>query len=345
METKQQPDEFLNLLLPPAFTASDGHITALNRAAVGLNLEVGQAILPMISEDLTEQVGQGCLYSSITIGSGEYGAAITRMDGQLLFLLDSPSDEALQAMALASKELRGPISALMSSVEALHRDAAMQDTAAAMERNLNRLTRIVCNMSDAGTIPSPNRQEVRELNAFIKEIVEKCAETAGSTGIQLTYSGMEGSVYSLCSSELLERAVLNILSNALKFTPADGTIKTELLRSGQFVQIRITDSGSGIAEELRSSLFRRYLRRPVIEEGRMGLGLGLVIVRSTAIAHSGTVLIDHPEGFGTRVTLTLKIKQHTGTLRSDVFRVDYAGEMDSTLLELSDVLPPECYKR
>lgn len=344
METKQ-PDEFLNLLLPPAFTANGGRITALNRAAAALNLEAGQDLSPMISEGLTEQVGSGCLYGNITIGDSEYGAAVTRMDGQLLFLLDGPSDEALQAMALASKELRGPISALMSSVEALHRDAATQDAAAAMERNLNRLTRIVCNMSDAGSIPSPNRQEVRELNAFLKEIVEKCAEKARSTGIALTYEGLANPVYSLCSSELLERAVLNILSNALKFTPEGGTVKAELLRCGQSVQIRVTDSGSGIAEELRSSLFRRYLRRPAIEEGRIGLGLGLVIVRSAAVAHRGTVLIDHPEGRGTRVTLTLKIAQNSGKLRSDVFRIDYAGEMDNTLLELSDVLPPECYKR
>lgn len=343
METKQ-PDEFLNLLLPPAFTASGGRITAVNRAAAALNLEAGQDLSSMISKELTEQVGPGCLYSNIAIGDSEYGAAVTWMDGQLLFVLDDPSDEALQAMALASKELRGPLSALMSSVEALHR-SDMQDTAAAMERNLNRLMRIVCNMSDAGSIPSPNRQEVRELNAFIKEIVEKCAQTAHSTGIALTFEGLANPVYSLCSSELLERAVLNILSNALKFTPVGGSVKTELLRSGQFVQIRITDSGSGIAEELRSSLFRRYLRRPAIEEGRMGLGLGLVIVRSAAVAHRGTVLIDHPEGAGTRVTLTLKISQDSGKLRSDVFRIHYAGEMDSTLLELSDILPPECYKR
>ena len=127
METKQ-PDEFLNLLLPPAFTANGGRITALNRAAAALNLEAGQDLSPIISEGLTEQVGSGCLYGNITIGDSEYGAAVTRMDGQLLFLLDGPSDEALQAMALASKELRGPISALMSSVEALHR-TDMQDTA------------------------------------------------------------------------------------------------------------------------------------------------------------------------------------------------------------------------
>lgn len=344
MEIKQ-PDEFLNLLVPPAFTASDGRITALNRAAAALNLEAGQDLSSIIPNGFTEQIGLGCLYSNITIGDSEYGAAITRMDDGLLFLLDNPSDEALQALSLASKELRSPISALMSSMEALYRNTETQDTAASMERNLNRLLRIVCNMADAGAVPSSTRQEVRELDGFVKEIVEKCAESARSTGIALTYHGLAEPVYSLCDSSLLERAVLNILSNALKFTPAGGTIKAELLRCGQFVQIRITDSGSGIAEELRSSLFRRYLRRPAIEEGRIGLGLGLVIVRSAAVAHHGTVLIDHPEGFGTRVTLTLKIMQDSGKLRSDIFRVNYAGEMDSTLLELSDVLPTECYRR
>lgn len=345
METKLQPGELLNLLSSPAFTAENGVITACNQAARALNLEAGQDIAPLVGKAPPIAVGRGCLYRNITVGETEYGATITEMDGALLFALDGASEDALQALALASKELRGPISAMMSSLEAMHRTEGMQETAASMERSLNRLIRIVCNMSDAGSVPSPHRQEVQDLDAFLKEIMEKSAALAQSTGVHVTYTGLNTPVYSLCDSQLLERAVLNILGNALKFTPEGGSVRAELHRSGEYLLLRITDSGSGIAEELRSSLFRRYLRQPAIEEGRIGLGLGLVMVRSAATAHGGTVLIDHPEGCGTRVTLTLRIRQDTGNLRSDIFRVNYAGELDSTLLELSDVLPADCYKR
>jgi len=71
----------------------------------------------------------------------------------------------------------------------------------------------------------------------------------------------------------------------------------------------------------------------------------MVLIRNAAAAHGGTVLIDQPEGSGTRVTMTLAVRQNTGTqLRSPVLRVDYAGERDHCLLELSETLPAHLYE-
>ena len=68
------------------------------------------------------------------------------------------------------------------------------------------------------------------------------------------------------------------------------------------------------------------------------------LVRSAAAAHGGAVLIDQPAGCGTRVTLTLALrKNEPGMLRSPVMRVDYTGERDHALVELSDCLPAELY--
>ena len=112
------------------------------------------------------------------------------------------------------------------------------------------------------------------------------------------------------------------------------------------LRLSICDRGSGISQNLLGSVFSRYLRQPCIEDSRYGLGLGMVLVRSAAANHGGAVLIDQPEGCGTRVTMTMAIRQNTaGVLRSPVIRVDYAGEQDHALIELSDCLPASLYEK
>ena len=143
----------------------------------------------------------------------------------------------------------------------------------------------------------------------------------------------------------LNQILLNILSNAIKFTPKGGTVTAKLTRSGRMLRLSVTDSGSGIAQSVRSSVFSRYLRQPALEDSRYGIGLGMVLIRTAAAHHGGAVLIDQPEGAGTRITMTMSIRQSKqATLRSNVLRVDYAGERDHGLIELSECLPTELYE-
>ena len=87
-----------------------------------------------------------------------------------------------------------------------------------------------------------------------------------------------------------------------------------------------------------------FLREPTLEDPTRGVGLGMVLIRSVAANHGGAVLVDHPDAEHTRITLSLAICHGKGDLvRSPVLRLDYAGERDHGLLELSDVLPAELY--
>ena len=198
-------------------------------------------------------------------------------------------------------------------------------------------------MSAAASVSS--HQELIEITGVFREIFEKAGAMLESIGIRLDYRGPETTFYSLADIQELERAVLNLLSNAAKFTPQGGHIAASLTRQGRMLRLCIQDSGSGIADSVRGSVFRRYLRQPAIEDSRYGLGLGMVLVRSAAAHHGGAVLIDCPPQGGTRVTVTLAIRQDpVSQLRSPLLKVDYAGERDHALIELSDVLPAEFYR-
>ena len=69
------------------------------------------------------------------------------------------------------------------------------------------------------------------------------------------------------------------------------------------------------------------------------------MVRLAATQHGGTVLIDHPHEIGTRVTMTMAIRQtQNASVRTPIMHIDYAGERDHALIELADILPAELYK-
>ena len=346
MEEKKEMPELLELMLRPGFCVKENTITAVNHAAGGLLLAPGMEILPLLhtGQEEYKAFGEGCLYLKLDLGGHSFGASVVKAGDCDVFVLDQESDDSqLRCLSLAARELREPLTDLMIAADRIGADS---EDMARLNRGLHRMLRLIGNMSDAGRTAVSSRQELRNLTQFFAEVFEKAQTLASYTGIALSYQGPKQDVFALADGEQLERAVLNILSNALKFTPNGGTIDAKLTLQGRQLRLSITDSGSGIAENVRSSIFSRYLRQPGIEDSRYGLGLGMVLIRSAAANHGGTVLIDHPKGKGTRVTLTLALRQ-TGEipLRSPILRVDYAGEGDHGLIELADCLPLELYKK
>lgn len=347
MEKNKELRDWLNLLIRPGFYVEEGRITQVNAAAQGLLLEPGMDIGPLITSGLESyrNFQTGCLYVQLTLSGMAFHGCVTKDQAADVFILDADAgDTALQALSLAARELRAPLSAVMHGVQAMREENNPQ--AASLNRGLYQLLRLVGNMSDAGRTPGNARMETADLTAFFDELFEKTAVFAQAAGIRLEYQGLSKPLLCLADRELLERAVLNLLSNAFKFTPKGGTVRVTLFAGGTSLRLSVWDSGPGIAQEIQGNLFSRYLRQPGIEDSRFGLGLGMVLVRSAAAAHGGAVLIDQPEGWGTRVTITVALRREKAeVLRSPTMRIDYAGERDHALTELSDCLPVSLYKK
>ena len=345
----------LDLMVRPGFCVHNNTIVKVNQAAQSHMIAPGADVRDYLhtgSEEYGDFTG-GCLYLTLNICGTLWGASVTQVDHFHVFILDQEADQTeLQAMALAAKELREPLTSVMTTADRLFpmvaqdSDPALQEQVARLNRGLFQMLRVISNMSDANRYSSAptSRQETLDIRALLEEIFGKAAELVSHTGLALRFTNLPEPVFCLADAEMLERAVLNIISNAIKFTPKNGTIEASLKRQGSKLYLSVQDSGPGVAENLKGSIHSRYLRQPAIEDSRFGIGLGMVLIRSAAASHGGTLLMDQPEGKGARITLTLEMRQASAnTLRSRVLRVDYAGERDHGLIELSDALPASLY--
>lgn len=337
----------------PAFCVREGIIQYANTAARGLLIETGAEIAPMLltGRDDYEAFGTGSLYLSVAVSGCPMDAVVTVCEAGHIFTLDQPAQQGeLKALSLAARELRTPLSGLMNGLEELMADEALREDptlraqTARMNRSLFQLLRTLSNMSDAGTAASLAHMEMVDMVSLFREIFEKADGYLQKMGQSLEYQVPSESLYCLADPRLLERGFYNLLSNSLKNSGPSGQIRATLSRKGRMLHLTVQDSGDGIGDELLPSVFSRYLRQPSIEDANQGLGLGMVLIRSAAAAHGGTVLVTRPPEGGTRITVALAIRQNTDNLlRSPMLSVDYSAERDHPLLELADCLPAECY--
>lgn len=355
MEQLENIVGMLDLMVRPAFCVKDGVIAGVNQSARARLIATGTPVRELLltgQEEYTHYT-DGCLYLTLNLEGQSIGASVTRQNGFDIFVLEQDADQAeLHAMALAAQELREPLASVMTVADRLfpviRDDAESQEQIARINRGLFQMLRVISNMSDAARYHQENTciAEVRDITALLEEIFQNSAALIGQTDMQVTFRNLPNRIYMLVDEEKLERAVYNILSNAIKFSPRGGTIEASLTQQNRMLYLTVQDSGSGVDPALRPSIYSRYLRQPGVEDGRFGIGLGMVLIRAAAAAHGGTVLMEHPEGRGARITMTMEIRQDTaGTLRSNILKVDYAGERNHGLIELADTLPAGLYRK
>lgn len=354
MEEKKDRLGILDYMIQPGFLVQENVITAVNEAARACFLSPGMPLKPLLQTGQEEysSFANGCLYLTLNLSGRTLGASVTRREEGDLFVIEpEQDDQELRAMALAARELREPLSNVMITANDLFplalqpEDPHARDQAARMNKGLIQMMRILNNMADANRYARTCRQEYLDISTQMAEIFEKAGTVVARAGVVLTYEGLSEPVYCLADREQLERAVLNMLSNAVKFTSKDGQIQAKLVRRGNLLQLSVSNTGAGIEDNIRAHLFHRYLRQLTLEDSRFGIGLGMVLIRCTAANHGGTVLIDQQDGKGTRITMTMAIRQSKeALLRSPLATIDYAGGHDHALLELADCLPLSAFE-
>ena len=349
---EQDKQNLLEMIDRPAFVVRDGIITDANQTAKNRQISIGSPVYKLLSEseEAYRSYQGGILHLMLEIGYIRCGAMVVHQDEGDIFLMDRDTDLAqLQTLALAAQKLRAPLSNIMTVSDILFpalTDPDQQEKAAQLRRSYFQMMRLICNMADAEryTFLDTSGFEKTELCSFFRDVVEEARCTPEQTGITLQYHCPKKAIFCMIDREQMKRAVYNLVSNAIKFSPVGSCVDVTLSCTTRMASLTVEDHGEGIAEHVRTSLFHRYLREPAIEDSRFGLGLGMTLVRSVATAHSGTVLLE--QNGGTRVTMTMFIrKEAPGILRSPKLSIsDYAGGHDTSLLEFSEALPTSAYK-
>ena len=338
---------WLELIDGSAFCVKDGAIIAANTAAEKRSLRIGTDIRQIVTAHRAEYetFQDGELYLTISVEGLPCSASVLRTREFDIFRLHGgKEDGALQALALASVQLRIPLANAMTAADELLRSLPEGAEAGHLTRNLFQLMRIIGNMADANSNYNTSMQVV-DISALINEIAKKVQTFCEDSGVTLEYTGVDAPIFSLANSEKLERAVYNLLSNALKFAPSGSAVTASLSKSGSQVIFTVTNSASETPST--SSFWQQYLREPAIEDPRRGLGLGMTLVTSAAALHGGTVLVDRPATNKVRVTMAIPISSDDSTtVRSPILRIsDYAGGWDKGLIELSEILSANVYNK
>lgn len=353
MEQTNTSKLLLDLLNRPAFCVRDGIVIQANRAAKQRLIQEGIAVASLLPNDhcAYSTFSGGCLYLTVVSAGISCGASVTRTDDLDLFQLDQETDSTeLKALALAAQQLRIPLQSIMAVAEQLPKcDTKSQKQAGQINQAIHQLHRIICNMSDVNRYFDgiAVRMEMVDIASVFDEAMERLSVLAEASGRTIQFSGLPQAVLGIADSEMLNRAISNLVSNAIKFSPKASVIDAKLTKSGNMLHFSIQDQGQGIAPDVLGNVFHRFSREPAVEDSRNGIGLGMALVRSVAATHGGTVLIDQPESQGTRVTVTIAIrKTQQATVRSPIRLPvgDYAGGRDLGLLELSEVLPDKLYR-
>lgn len=345
MDTLISGQALLALVNRPAFCVQDGLVVQTNEAARSRFIREGDHVsqfMPQIPEAY-QQLQDGCLFLTLMLQDQPCNACVTRQETGDLFVLDFQTDASTRSLALAAVHLRQSLNMVYTSIEDIPKEMLPDQ----IRQALAQMHRTLCNMSDLARYSDPisARMTATNLSSLFSETMEKAQTLLEKSGYFLHYH-VDETVFGMADREMIERAFWNIISNAVKFSNEGDHLEASMSRSGNLLRFTFRDIGDGIPTEVLQQIYNRYLREPSMEDSRFGLGLGLAIVSSVAGLHGGTVLIDRPQGGGTRVTMTITIKPCPDhMLRSPVVSIfgDYSGGFDHGLLELSDVLSADLY--
>ena len=216
-----------------------------------------------------------------------------------------------------SHELKSPITAIRASVDLFAEARAdlgergMTRVARTLRNGVDRLDRLVQESLDYAQMQTAQLElhmEPTDIRAMVEESVALISPTANAKHQNLTVDVPDGLPMLLMDTPRIERILVNLLSNAAKFTPAEGSIALTVATVEQNIVVQLSDTGLGIPEEDQKHLFTEFYRGSNADGQRnAGTGLGLAIAKYLAEMHGGKIGVESKVGEGTTFTLTLPL--------------------------------------
>ncbi len=357
-QTIDQLLPFLQLIQQPAFCLRQDNSVVCNGEARHLAPYSGAELASWLgsSAPLYDQWNKvDALTLPISLGSQNASVIIHPLADGFLFLINDSRNltAGSDTMSVAAQVLRQPLTELHSLTQQLSEDLEemedpiLQRQSAAITRHIYRLSRIACNLADLEQISNGSYQprlEKLSLTDYLEELTQEMTEICRSAGRTLICTLPAKATSVSADAALLERAILNLLSNAIKYGDETMPITFSAETTPTAVYFRMKNTCSEADSDLLSAAFQRISRRGVLPDPQWGIGLGLPMTRYIAHLMGGAVAVEVSKDNEATVTMSISRKNTSSEVRVPILPpIDYTGGMRHSLVELSDVLPDECF--
>lgn len=244
--------------------------------------------------------------------SGErLGAALAYQEITELMRAMQVKDEFVASI---SHELRTPLTSVLGYLEILAEDGALpdevRDRVRVVRRNALRLQALVSDLLEVGQL-GESGLTLQRTDVDVARVAREAAEAARPLADQAEVTmgvDLPDSLVALVDEKRIRQVLDNLLSNAVKYSNAGGSISLTLRRTDETLELTVSDTGIGIAEDDVPRVFDRFFRGGAAVSGHIpGTGLGLNIVGTIIGAHRGSIAVDSELGRGTTFRVTLPI--------------------------------------
>ena len=357
LQTIEQVLPLLELIQQPAFCIANYGSVFCNPPA--------RLLAPVSAQDLPYWLDSGMevyeqwdrssnLLLPVSIGTQILNATIQPLADGTLFLLSPCATFASGSgeLGVTAQVLRQPLNDLFSMAQQISEtleeaeDPLLLQQTAAMSRHIYRLTRIACDLADLDQLRSgtyPVRAQLLDLGTFLQEFTLELSDLCNAAGFVLRTQLPEKQLLVNADSVLLERALLNLISNAMKYGNPKDPICLTVEAAASSVYFRVQNTAAKENSDVMIAAFQRLTQRGMLPDPQWGIGLGLPLALSIARNMGGTIAVEERAG---QVLVTMSLSRKRDLQNTDVRTTpsyDYTGGMRRTLVELADVLPPDCY--
>jgi PAS domain S-box-containing protein len=219
-------------------------------------------------------------------------------------------------ISIASHEMKTPLTSIKGNVQLLERraqrnnDTAYIDGLATANKSIARLERLIYDLLDVSKIQSGKI----EFNYTSFDFDQLVAEAV--SGVQVTtqthHLKITGASNTTIAADYgrLEQVLINLLNNAVKYSPAANEVKIHISKASDYVKVSITDDGVGIHVRDQKRIFERFYRADQITEKFPGVGIGLYVSSQIVKEHKGTLWVESEEGKGSVFNFTIPINKN-----------------------------------
>ncbi|GAB3522342.1 hypothetical protein GCM10027442_47230 [Emticicia fontis] len=241
-----------------------------------------------------------------------------------------------------SHEFRTPLTLILSPLDGLVKKYPAETVFDPMKRNALRLLTLINQLLDLSKLDSGQMQvsiRQNDLAKFIQVLASSFSSLAESRGIQFEIIQNRKQAIAYYDADKIEKILINLLSNAFKFTQNQGKIMVSVNYTDEFsaVTIVVKDNGIGIASKKVGQIFDRFFQVDGTEQrGYEGTGIGLALVKEMVELHKGTINVESTQGQGTTFTIKLPIDKHTW--QTEIVNT-IPGEIKSEMPDFSYLVP------